>query len=72
MRVVTIETLGDRVDRRGIAEHADLHRSRLQIGKHRVDLRGDEVRRHVMDRGNAFGVLRRQRGNDGCAIDAER
>ena len=44
----------------------------VEIGEHRVDLRGDEIRRHVVDAGDALGVLRGQRGDHRRAIDAER
>ncbi len=43
-----------------------------QIGKHRVDLRGDEFGRHLMDAADALGVLRGQRRDHGGAVDAER
>ena len=71
-RAMAVETCGDGGGGRGIAQHADLHRADVEIGKHRVDLRGDEVGRHLVDGGNAFGVLRRQRGDHRSAIDAER
>ena len=38
-----------RLDRRRLRQHADLHRADREIGKHRVDLRRDEIRRHVVD-----------------------
>ena len=56
----------------GARQHADLHRADIEIGEHRVDLRGDEIGRHVEDGGDFLGVLRGQRGDDGGAIDAER
>src|SRR5262249_58633668 len=37
-----------------------------------VHWRGDELRRHVVDRAHALGVLRRERGDDRGAVDAER
>ena len=52
--------------------HADLDRADLEIGKNRVDLRGDEFRRHVVDRGHALGVLRGQGGDHRGAVDAKR
>ncbi len=71
-RAIAVERGGDNVDRRRVGEHADLHRADIEIGEHRVDLRGDKVRRHIMDGEDALGVLRRQRGDDAGAIDAER
>ena len=49
-----------------------LHRADLEIGEHRVDLRRDEIRRHVVDAGDALGVLRGERGDHRGAVDAER
>ena len=69
---MAIERRGNRVDRPGIGEHADLHRADVKVGEHRVHLRADEVRGHRMDAENARGVLRRKRGDDARAIDAER
>ena len=37
-----------------LRQHADLHRADGEIGEHRVDLRRDEVRRHVVDAGDAL------------------
>jgi len=34
---------------RKLRDHADLDRLDLEVGKHRVDLRGDERRRYLMD-----------------------
>ena len=70
--VIAVEPGGHRLDRRGAREHADLHRVDGEVGKHGVDLRGDEVRRHVVDAGDAQRVLRGQRGDHGGAVDAER
>src|ERR1700674_2144185 len=69
---MTVEPLRHRFDHGRGAEHADLHRTDREIAAHRVDLRGDESRRHHFDRGDALRVLRGQRGDRGCAIDAER
>ena len=55
-----------------LRQHADLHRAHVEIGEHGVDLRGDEVGRHVVDGGHAPGVLRGQRGDHRGAVDAER
>src|SRR5262249_31617728 len=62
----------DRCDDGALGHHPDLDRADIEIGKNRVHLRGDEIRRHVVDRGHAFGVLRRERGDDRGAVDAER
>ena len=44
----------------------------VEIGKHRVYLRSDELRRHLVDAADACGVLRGQRRDDGGAVDTER
>ena len=59
-------------DRRGIGEHADLHRADIKIGEHGIELRGDKIGGYVMNAEHALGVLRGERGDDGGAIDAER
>ncbi len=45
-------------DHAGIGQHADLHRADIKIGEHRIDLRGDEIRRHIVNAGHALRVLR--------------
>src|SRR5262249_52816211 len=55
-----------------LRQHADLHRVDLQIGEHRVDLRGDERRWHIVNAGHAQRVLGGERGDHARAIDAER
>ena len=62
----------DRIDAGGLRHHADLHRADLEIGKHRIDLRGDEVGGHRVNAGDAARVLRRQRRDGGGAKNAER
>src|SRR5438034_370391 len=62
----------DRFDDDALGDHPDLDRADIEIGKNRVHLRGDELRRHVVDRAHALGVLRRERGDDRGAVDAER
>ncbi len=71
-RLVAVERGGDDVDGRGVGEHADLDRAGIKIGEHGIELRGDEIGRHIVNAEHALGVLRRQRGDDGRAIDAER
>ena len=44
----------NRVDARGLRHHADLHRADVEIGEHRVDLRGDEFGGHRMNAGDAL------------------
>jgi len=44
----------------------------IEIGEHGIHLRADEIGRHVVNRGDPFGILRRERGDDRGAIDAER
>ena len=72
LRVVAREAFGDGLDRRHLRQHADLDRVDVEIGEHRIDLRGDEIRRHVVNGGDALRVLRGQRGDHRGAIDAER
>ena len=62
----------DGIDDRRLRHHADLDRADVEIGKHRIDLRGDEFGRHLMNAADACGVLRRQRRDHGSAVDAER
>ena len=66
------ESRGDGSDDPEIRHHADLDRADLEIGEHRIDLRGDKFRGHLMNARDAGGVLRGQRGDDGGAVDAER
>ena len=40
---------GNGVNHCGTAQHADFDRADVQIGKNRVDLRGDEIRRHPVN-----------------------
>src|SRR5882757_5144589 len=61
----------DGVDHRVLRNHADLHRLHVEIAEHRIDLRGHEVRGHLMNAGDALRVLRGERGDDGRAVDAE-
>ena len=67
-----LQPCDDRVDRIDARDHADLHRLHVEVGEHRIDLRGDEIRRRVVDAGHALRVLRGQRGDDGGTVDAER
>ena len=48
-----VEPAGDRRDDVRRAEHADLHRIDVEVGEDRVDLGGDEIRRHGVDGGDA-------------------
>ena len=52
---------GDGIDGRKLRHHADLDRADGEIGKHRVDLRGHELGRHLVNAADACGVLRGQR-----------
>jgi len=69
---VTIEPLPHRLDHGRSAEHADLHRTDREIAANCVDLCRNELRRDHLDRGDALRVLRGQRRNRRCAVDAER
>ena len=48
-----VEPGDDGIDDRRLRHHADLDRADVEIGKHRVDLRGDELGRHLMDAADA-------------------
>ena len=71
-RPIAFERGGDGIDRAGVTEHADFHRAHFEVGKDRVDLRGDEICRHVVNAEHALGVLCGERGDDRRAIDAQR
>ena len=58
---------GDRGNDGGIAEHPDLDGADREIVKYRVDLGGDEFRRHPVNCGDALGVLGSERGDHGRA-----
>src|SRR5581483_9876685 len=72
LRLVTLQTGGDRAGNRDVAEHADFHRRDPEIGKHRIHLRADKFRRYVVNGRDALGVLRRQRGDHRGAVNVER
>ena len=63
--------LGHDVDDRGAAQHAGLHGVRDDVGEDRIDLRGDELRRHLVDANHGYGVLRCERGESRHAVNAE-
>src|SRR6185437_8281237 len=62
----------DGFDDRRIHQHADLCGADIKIGEYGVDLGGDDIGRHRMNGGHPLGVLRRHRGDDAGAVDAER
>jgi len=62
--------LGHDIDRDGPGKHADLHCADIKIGKDGIDLRRDEVGRHIVDAVHALGILCGNRGDDSGAIDA--
>ena len=64
------ETVRDHFDRGRVGEHAGLESADRIDAEHRVELRGDEVRRHRMDRRDGRRVLRGERGEDGAAVEA--
>src|SRR5581483_9270794 len=72
LRIVLLETGGNRLDCRGARHHADLHGADLQVGEHSIHLRRDELRRDIGDSADAFGVLRGKRRDDRGAVDSER
>ena len=61
----------DGVDYGSLRDHADLDGLHAEIGEHRVDLRGHEIRGHLMNAADALGVLRGERRDHGRAVDAE-
>jgi hypothetical protein len=68
----SIERSRDGLDGRPLRHHPDLDGIDVEIAEHRIDLRGHEFCRHVMDAGNTICVLRGQGRDRGGAIDAER
>src|SRR5262245_23932061 len=66
------EALRHCFDGRGLRQHADFHRSNIEIGKHRIDLRPDKIGRDIVDGAHTPGVLGGQRRDDRSSIDAER
>src|SRR5580700_1302894 len=71
-RPVAVEGLRNGIDGASASEHADFHRADIEVAEHRIDLRADEVCRHVVDAENRFGVLRGQRRDYSRAINAKR
>ena len=53
LRRPALEPRHDGIDNRRMRHHADLDGADVEIGKHRVDLRGDEFGRHLMDAADA-------------------
>src|ERR1700730_18508389 len=72
LRRPSLKPRDDRIDVFEMRPHADPHGPHREIGKHRVDLRGHEISRDLMDASDASGVLRGQRRDDGGAVDAKR
>ena len=68
----SLQPRGDGLDRRHLRHHPDLDGIDVEIAENRVDLRGDEIGGHLMNAGDALGVLRGQGRDHGGAIDAER
>ena len=66
------QRVGDRLDRRRIAQHAGLDRVGADVVQHARRSARDELRRHRVDRVHAQRVLRGQRGDRGRGIGAER
>src|SRR6516162_4483050 len=69
---MAVEAGSDGVDRGRIAEHSDLDGTDGEVGEHRIDLRADEIGRHLMGGEHTGVVLRGEHGDNGSAIDAER
>ena len=66
-----LKGLGDGINLRPTAHHADLHRINAEIGKDRIALRAHKRPRNRMDGLDALRVLCRQRRDDAGAIDTE-
>ena len=55
-------------DDRRLGEHARLERTNVVDAKDGIKLRGNELRRHGLNRRNPKRILRRQRGKDRAAV----
>src|SRR6516164_199571 len=60
------------LDCRRAWQHADLNRRDREIGKHCIDLRGYEPRRHFVNSADTLGILRGQGRDHRGAVDAKR
>ena len=60
---VEVQPLGNGVDERGRGYHADLHRIRVDVGEHGIELLCQKLRRGVKNGGHTGGVLCGQGGN---------
>src|SRR5262249_394915 len=69
---MTLQPGGNRSDRGRASQQADLDRRNVKVGKHRIHLRSNKLRRHLMNAEDFNGVLRRERRHHTSAIDAER
>src|SRR6185436_1924068 len=63
---------GHRLDDRGVGEHADLGGVDGQVGRHRFDLRRNQIRFERRHRLDAARALNRDRGDRAGAVDAVR
>ena len=63
--------LSEQRDNLGRAEHAGLHGGNRQVVDHGLELGGDDLERHRVDRADAEGVLRCDRGDDAGSVDVE-
>ena len=64
-RAVLAQLLSDHADQLNRGDHTDLHRVGEDIGKHRVELLGEEVRSGLENVSDAGGILGGQ-GGDGA------
>ena len=60
---VEVQPLGNGVDERGRGYHADLHRIRVDVGEHGIELLCQKLRRGVKNGSHTGGVLCGQGGN---------
>ena len=60
---VEVQPLGNGVDERGRGYHTDLHRIRVNVGEHGIELLRQKLRRGVKNGGHTSGVLCRQGSN---------
>ena len=65
-----LEVVRDRLDQRAREEHPGLRRVDADVVEDRVELRAHELRRQLVDRGDADRVLRRQRDEHRRAVRA--
>ena len=66
------QKIGDGLDQAGGKEHPGLRRVDADVVEDRLELRGHELRRQLVDRGDPHRVLRRQRDERGQPVTPRR